>query len=87
LKTDAEHIATEGWKWIEVAVDFPYGHDHGLRELDGIPADLTDDERATREALRTEFDQLQAQYEDADELPDEVDQRLSEIETALEAFE
>jgi ParB family chromosome partitioning protein len=87
LKTDAEHIATEGWKWIEVAVDFPYGHDHGLRELDGIPADLTDDERATREALRTEFDQLQAQYEDADELPDEVDQLLSEIETALEAFE
>jgi ParB family chromosome partitioning protein len=87
LKTDAEHIATEGWKWIEVAVDFPYCHDHGLRELDGIPADLTDDERATREALRTEFDQLQAQYEDADELPDEVDQRLSEIETALEAFE
>ncbi|MGY4305490.1 ParB family chromosome partitioning protein [Bradyrhizobium sp. USDA 4369] len=87
LKTDAERIATEGWKWIEVAVDFPYGHDHGLRELDGIPADLTDDERATREALRTEFDQLQAQYEDADELPDEVDQRLSEIETALEAFE
>ncbi len=87
LKTDAEPIATEGWKWIEVAVDFPYGHDHGLRELDGIPADLTDDERATREALRTEFDQLQAQYEDADELPDEVDQRLSEIETALEAFE
>lgn len=87
LKTDAEHIATEGWKWIEVAVDFPYGHDHGLRELDGIPADLTDDERATREALRTEFDQLQAQYEDADELPDEVDERLSEIETALEAFE
>ncbi|PXV53680.1 ParB family protein [Dyella jiangningensis] len=87
LRTDAERIAAEGWKWIEVAVDFPYGHDHGLRELDGIPADLTDDERATREALRTEFDQLQAQYEDADELPDEVDQRLSEIETALEAFE
>ena len=87
LKAEAETIAAEGWKWIEVATEFPYGHDHGLRQLDGVPADLTDEERATREALRTEFDQLEAQYQDADELPDEVDQRLGEIETALEAFE
>ncbi len=87
LKAEAETIAAEGWKWIEVAVEFPYGHDHGFRALDGVPADLTDEERATREALRTEFDQLEAQYQDADELPDEVDQRLGEIETALEAFE
>ncbi|MGH6797136.1 MAG: ParB/RepB/Spo0J family partition protein [Roseiarcus sp.] len=87
LKVGAESIAAAGWKWIEVATEFPYGHDHGLRELDGVPADLTDEERATREALRTEFDQLEAQYQDADELPDEVDQRLGEIETALEAFE
>jgi ParB family chromosome partitioning protein len=44
-------IAAEGWKWIEVAVSFPYGHDHGLRELVGTTVDLTDEERATREAL------------------------------------
>ena len=87
LKAEAETIAAEGWKWIEVATEFPYGHDHGLRELDGVPADLTDEERATREALRTEYDQLEAQYQDADELPDEVDQRLGEIEAALGAFE
>jgi ParB family transcriptional regulator, chromosome partitioning protein len=87
LKVEAETIAAEGWKWIEVAVEFPYGHDHGLRELDGMLADLTDEGRATREALRTEFDKLEAQYQDADELPDEVGQRFGEIETALEAFE
>jgi len=87
LKAEAETIAAEGWKWIAVGIEFPYGHDHGLRQLDGAPADLTDEERATREALRTEYDQLEAQYQDADELPDEVDQRLGEIETALEAFE
>ena len=87
LKAEAETIAAEGWKWIAVGIEFPYGHDHGLRQLDGVPADLTDEERATREALRTEYDQLEAQYQDADELPDEVDQRLGEIETALEAFE
>ncbi len=87
LKAEAETIAAEGWKWIAVGIEFPYGHDHGLRQLDGVPADITDEERATREALRTEYDQLEAQYQDADELPDEVDQRLGEIETALEAFE
>lgn len=87
LKAEAETVAAEGWKWIAVGIEFPYGHDHGLRQLDGVPADLTDEERATREALRTEYDQLEAQYQDADELPDEVDQRLGEIETALQAFE
>jgi len=87
LKAEAESIATEGWKWVEVAVTFPYGHDHGLRELEGSVADLTDDERATRESLREEYDRLEAEYAEADELPDEVDQRLGEIEQALEEFE
>ncbi len=87
LKAEAETIAEESWKWIEVAADFPYGHTHGLRQLAGTPADLTDEERASREALREEFDRLEAEYAEADELPDEVDARLGEIETALEAFE
>ncbi len=87
LKVEAETIAAEGWKWIAVAVNFPYGHTDDLRELDGVPTDLTDDERATIDALNTESDKLKADYQDADELPDEVDQRLGEIETALSAFE
>ncbi|WP_157016663.1 ParB/RepB/Spo0J family partition protein [Mesorhizobium xinjiangense] len=87
MKTVAEDIAGEGWKWVEVAVSFPYGHDHGLRELAGTTVDLTDEERATREALRDEYDRLEAEYAEADELPDEVDQRLGEIEQALDAFE
>jgi len=87
LKAEAETIAADGWKWIAVGIEFPYGHDHGLRQLDGVPVGLTDEERITREALRTEYDQLETQYQDADELPDEIDQRLGEIETALGAFE
>src|SRR5579863_8819742 len=87
LKVEAETIAAEGWKWIAVAVNFPYGHTDDLRELNGVPADLTDEERATIDALKIESDKLEADYQDADELPDEVDQRLGEIETALSAFE
>ena len=87
LKAEAETIAAEGWKWVEAAVDFPYGHDHHLRRLDGTPLDLTAEEQATIAALNAEHDRLEAEYAKADELPDEVDQRMGEIETALLKFE
>jgi ParB family transcriptional regulator, chromosome partitioning protein len=87
LKAESETIAAEGWKWIEVAPDFAYGHAFGLRQLRGATVALTAEEEATRDALQAEFDRLSDEYQDADELPDEVDERLSELETALEGFE
>jgi ParB family chromosome partitioning protein len=87
LKADAETIAAEGWKWIEVAVGFPYGYDDGLRQLQGAPADITAEERATIDALQAEQAKLEAEHQNADELPDEVDTRLGEIEEALSAFD
>lgn len=87
LAAEAETIAKEGWKWITVAVDFPFGHATGLRELDGKPADLTAEEQAAIDALNAEHAKLESDYQDADELPEDVDQRLGEIETALMAFE
>jgi ParB family chromosome partitioning protein len=87
LKAEAETIAAEGWKWIAVAVDFPYGHTNGLRELDGQPVDLTEEERATLDALNAEYAKIEEDYQDADELPDEIDQRLGEIEAARSVFE
>jgi ParB family chromosome partitioning protein len=83
LKAEAETIAAEGWKWIEVAIDVPYGHARDLRKLDGVTADLTDEEKAAIDTLNAEYQKLEAEYEDADELPDAVDQRLGEIEAAL----
>ena len=87
LKAEAETLRAEGWKWIAVAPDFPFGHTAGLRRLHGETVDLTDEERSTREALSAELDRLEQEYAEADELPEEVDQRLSELETALEAFD
>lgn len=83
----ANEIAGEGWKWVEAALGFPYGHEHGLRALAGRTLDLTEEERATREALRNEYDRLEAEYAEADELPDEIDARLGEIEQVLDTFE
>jgi ParB family chromosome partitioning protein len=70
-----------------VAINFPYGHTSGLRELDGEPAELTEEEQGTLDALNTEYAKIEADYQDADELPDEIDQRLGEIETARSVFE
>ena len=87
LKAEAETIAAEGWKWIEVAVDFPYGHNRGLRRLEGVTAALTQDQQAAIAALNAEYAKLEADCAEANELPDEVDQRLGEIETTLAAFD
>ena len=87
LKAEAETIAAEGWKWISVAVDFPYGHTNGLREIEGEPTDLTEEERSTLDALNAEHDKIEEDYQDADELPDEIDQRLGEIEVARSVLE
>lgn len=87
LKAEAETIAAEGWKWIEVASSFPYGHDDGLRQLEGTPAHIAAEERVTIEALQAEQAKFEAEYQDADELPDEVDVRLGEIEKALSVFD
>jgi ParB family transcriptional regulator, chromosome partitioning protein len=87
LKADAEAIAAEGWKWIAVAVDFPYGHTNGLRALDGKPVDLAEEEQATLGALNAEYAKIEEDYQDADELPDEIDQRLGEIEAARSVLE
>src|SRR6185312_4216727 len=54
---------------------------------EGKPADLSTEEQATIDALNAEQAKLEFDYQDADELPDEVDQRLSEIEAALITFE
>jgi len=86
LREGAQAVAAEGWRWIEVAIDFPYGHDRALRRLHAAPV-LTDEEQATYEALQTEYGTIEETYSDSpDVLPDEVDQRLGEIETALDVF-
>ena len=87
LRDDAAPIGAEGWKWIEVAPDFAYGHTYGLRRLFGEQVPLTDEEQATRDALQAELDGLEETWSGGDDLPDEVDARLGEIETAIAALD
>ena len=87
LQREADTIAAEGWKWIEVAPDFAYGHHFGLRQLRGDAVPLTAEEETTRDALRAEYDRLEEEYGYVEEVPEEIDQRMTEIETMLGTLE
>ena len=86
LKTIAEEIANEGWKWIAVAINHPYDAARGLRELAGTTTELTAEEQAAFDALQSEYARIEAEYEGTDALPDVIDERLGEIERAQAAF-
>lgn len=87
LQRVAGDVMAEGWKWVEVAADFPYGHTAGLRRLRPTPVPLCEEDATRAEELRVEYDALHEEYEGADELPEAVDQRLAEIEQLLEALD
>jgi len=83
LEREAATIRAEGWRWIEVAPEFPYGHGFGLRRLRGKEVPLTAAETTERDALRAEYDQLEETHDASDDLPEEVERRLAGIEAAL----
>ncbi|QRF68763.1 ParB/RepB/Spo0J family partition protein [Ponticoccus alexandrii] len=87
LQAEAETLASEGWKWIEVATDLPYGYSHGLRRLAGDPAPMTDEESAVHATLLAEYRALEEEYSGQDEYPEEIDARLGQLEMAMEALE
>jgi ParB family chromosome partitioning protein len=87
LQAEAQAIAADGWKWIEVSTDLPYGYSHGLRRLVGDPSPFSADEAAEHARLLTEYRALEEEYSGQDEYPEEIDTRLGELESAMEAFE
>ena len=87
LEAEAGGIRAEGWAWVQVGLDFPYGHTAGLRRLNGEVRPLTEAEQASLDALQAEHDALSAAHDEAEELPDEVEARFDELETAIAAIE
>ena len=86
LATAAEEIGAEGWKWVEAAVDLPYGCESGKRRITGTTVPLTEEEQARLDALVEEYDAIGEEYQDGSDLPDAVDARLTEIDEELTAL-
>jgi len=87
LTADAEALRTdEGWKWVDSAIDFHFGHASGLRRLYGKQAELTEEELARHDALTAEFDKLNTEYEAADDYSKETEARLDDLDSQLQAL-
>lgn len=82
----AGEIGAEGWKWVEAAVDLPYGCERGKRRITGTTVERTEEEQARLDALAQEFDALGDQYQDADEIPDDAEARLTQIDAEMTAL-
>ncbi|GAB1714976.1 MAG: DNA-binding protein [Nitrobacter sp.] len=81
----ADIQAEEGWKWVSVHIDYP--HAHGLRRAYPQPVELSENDAAAYTAAQEEYDRLSSEYDSAEELPDDVDQRFGELEAEIERID
>src|SRR3546814_52222 len=86
LKAEGARIGEEGWKWVAVAVDFPYTYDDGMRVIDGEQPPLTDEDEAKLAALREEADRLENEWSGQADIPDEMDARVTAIDEEISAI-
>ncbi len=87
LTADAEALkAEEGWKWVEGAFDFSYGHASGLRRFYGKQREYTEEELARHDALKAEYDKLDADYAETEDYSEETETRLEALGNELDAL-
>ncbi|MBB3871278.1 ParB/RepB/Spo0J family partition protein [Brevundimonas mediterranea] len=77
--------AGEGWKWASVHIDYPHGN--GLRRTYPHPVALSEEDETAYAAVQGEYDALTEQYDSAEELPEDVDQRFGELEAEIERID
>ena len=87
LKVDAEAIRAEGWKWVEAAISFPYGHTSGMRRIYAEPAELSAEDIERYDALKAEYDKLDADYAAAEEADEEIEKKLDQLGAELDAID
>lgn len=86
LEEKAAELRAEGWKWVEAAVDLPFGCENGKRRLAGAKPELTEDERLQLATLMAEYDALAEGYDDAIDLPADVEQQLLTLDGQIAAL-
>lgn len=82
-EAEAVRIA-EGWKWAEGHVGYPSGH--GLEQVYPRAVARSEEETAAIAAISEEYDVLTERWAAVEDLPPEVEARLTEIDAKLAAF-
>jgi ParB family chromosome partitioning protein len=75
----------EGWKWLSVHIDYP--HAHGLSRVYPQPVDLSDEDEAAYDAAQQDYGRLSSEYEDADDVPSDVEDRLAALDAEIERLD
>jgi len=83
LEAEARAIGEEGWKWVAVAVEFPFDHDDGLRELHGVTPERSSVDEVRLAALEAEAEQLEAEWSGAGDVPEHVEARVHAIDEEI----
>jgi len=86
LAAAAEQVKAEGWKWTEHAISFPYNHTAGMRRVHGSTT-LTAEEQDAAAALEEQIANLVADFDEAKDLPDEIDAAVAALEEQLEQYQ
>ncbi|MCB4825143.1 ParB/RepB/Spo0J family partition protein [Roseicella aerolata] len=85
LDLAAEAVRAEGWRWVEVARDFPHDRLWRMRRARPEAVPLTEEQERRREALAEEYDAIAAEGGESPE--GEAADRLEAIEAELAALE
>ena len=85
LEGIAAEVQAEGWKWASVHIDYP--HAHGLSRYYPQVVELSAEDEAAREAAQIEYDSIGEEYDGADDLPKDVDQRLTALQAEIERID
>ena len=85
LERIGAEVQAEGWKWVSVHIDYP--HAHGLRRAYPQPVELSEEDAAAYASVQEEYNRLSEEWDGADELPPETDERFGELEAEIERID
>ncbi|WP_108610692.1 ParB/RepB/Spo0J family partition protein [Aminobacter sp. MSH1] len=86
LEVDAEAVRADGWKWVEAAISFPYGHTSGMWRVYAEPAEMSTEEIARYDAVKAEYDALDTKYAEMEDADQEIEDKLDQLGAELDAF-
>ncbi|MES0100256.1 ParB/RepB/Spo0J family partition protein [Mesorhizobium sp. M0019] len=87
LTADAEAIRAKGWKWVEAAISFPYGHTSGMQRIYAEAQELSAEEIERYDALKAEYDKLDADYAHAEDADEAIEAKLDQLGAELDAID